>query len=240
MAPVSLEVIDVQRVTPPAASVGLGSQHIDRSVPYPSCPWLEEGLAFNRRSLNACLIVHHGRGFPHLCDYNGGSIDVDAVLVARARVIAENQRGGHEACRGCPHLVTRRWRATRHAIRLIGIAQFSLCNIECSYCYLQTQDPSIFAAGFDPYEVLPALRQLADARHVSPNVVIDWGGGEPTINREFDDVLTFATRRGATTWVHTNSLPARGKRGSSSRSATCWKRSGATWSSSSAKAAVSY
>lgn len=139
-----------------------------------------------------------------MCDYNGGTIDVDAVLAARAGVIGENQRGGHHACRGCPHLVTRRWRAPRQAVRLIGIAQFAHCNIECNYCYLQTQDPSLFAAGFDPYPVLPALRQLAAEGRLAPDVVMDWGGGEPTIYREFDDVLEFATRFGATTWIHTN------------------------------------
>ena len=66
---------------------------VDRSRPYPSCEWIEEGIAFNRRSVNACLIVHHGRGFPQLCDFNGGEVDMGAVLAAKARIIAENQAG---------------------------------------------------------------------------------------------------------------------------------------------------
>jgi pyruvate-formate lyase-activating enzyme len=186
------------------ADVNAAAATVDRRKPYPSCPWLEEGLAFNRRSLNACLIAHHGRGFPHLCDYNGGPIDMAQVLAARARVIAANQAGGHEACRGCPHLVTRRWPRPRHPVRLVGIAQFSRCNIQCSYCYLQTQDPSVYAAGFDPYRVMPALRQLVRDGHAAPGLTVDWGGGEPTVYAEFDDALTFLTRCGATTWVHTN------------------------------------
>src|SRR4051794_7222530 len=79
-----------------------------RSRPYPSCDWLEGGLAFNRRGLHACLIVHHGRGFPHLCDYNGGEIPVERVLAARDEIIRQNQGEGHPACKGCAHLVTRR------------------------------------------------------------------------------------------------------------------------------------
>ncbi len=133
-----------------------------------------------------------------------------AVLAARSRIIAENQNGGHEACRGCPHLVTKTWPQPRYPIRVIGIAQFAHCNIECNYCFLQTQDPSSFAAGLDPYEVLRPIQTLAQQRMLAPNLIVDWGGGEPTIYREFDDVLTFVTRLGATTWIHTNGtrLPA--------------------------------
>ena len=177
---------------------------IDRGKPYPSCAWLESGLAFNRRSLNACLITHHGRGFPHLCDYNGGPVDLDKVQAARARLIAENQNGGHPACRGCPNLVTRRWPTPRYPVRYLAIAHFSRCNLECNYCFLQTQHPSVFAAGFDPYQVLPAIRALARQGAFHPRLIVDWGGGEPTIYAEFDATLEFLTRRGATTWVHTN------------------------------------
>ena len=181
---------------------------IDRSRPYPSCRWLEQGLAFNRRSLCACLIVHHGRGFPHLCDYNGGPVDMAAVLAARARIIRQNQAGGeahgHEACRGCPHLVTRRWPRPRRPVRYLAIAQFSRCNLACNYCFLQTADPSVYSAGFDPYPVLPAIRSLARQGHLDGRLVVDWGGGEPTIYPEFDAVLSFLLSRGATVWVHSN------------------------------------
>lgn len=207
MPTLSLPVYEPRRTLPTTdASVPT----VDRSKPYPSCPWLEHGLAFNRRSLNACLIAHHDRGYPYLCDFNGGKVDMHRVTAAKARIIAENQNGGHAACRGCPHLVVKKWRQPRYPIRLMGIAQFSHCNIECSYCYLQTKDPSEFVAGFDPYAVLGPIRSLARQGVLDPRLIVDWGGGEPTIYREFDAVLRFLTERGATTWVHTNGtrLPA--------------------------------
>ena len=199
MATLSLPVVQADRIE----SADNGA-HVDRSKPYKSCIWLEGGLAFNRRSLNACLIVHHDRGYPHLLDYNGGDVDLAGVLAAKERIIAANQADGFPACRGCPHLVTRRWRRRRKPIRLIGIAQFSRCNIECSYCYLQTDDPAKFAAGYDPYAVLPALRGLIESGALDPRLIVDWGGGEPTIYPEFDAALELLTRFGATTWVHTN------------------------------------
>jgi len=177
---------------------------VDRSKPYRSCEWLEGGLAFNRRSLHACLIVHHGRGFPHLVDFNGGEIPVNKVLAARHEIIRQNQNEGHEACRGCPHLVTKQWPEPKYQFDTIGIAQFTHCNIYCNYCYLQTQDPASYAAGADPYKVMPAFEQMIRDGLMAPDSLIDWGGGEPTIYKEFDPVLEMTTRRGARHWVHTN------------------------------------
>src|SRR5258708_4156140 len=96
-----------------------GALDIDRSKPYPSCPWLEVGLAFHWRSVHACLVLHHDRGFPFRGHFNGGSIDVPAILAARARIIRENQTTGHEACRGCPDLVTKKWPRPRFPFRLL-------------------------------------------------------------------------------------------------------------------------
>src|SRR5688572_26484264 len=90
-----------------APSVDGADTYVDRSQPYLSCRWIEEGLAFNRRGLHACLIVHHGRGYPKLCDFEGGDVPMAQVEAARARIIHENQAGGHEACLGCQHLVRR-------------------------------------------------------------------------------------------------------------------------------------
>jgi pyruvate-formate lyase-activating enzyme len=186
------------------ARVHGNSPIVDRSQPYPSCRWIEEGLAFNRRGLHACLIVHHGRGFPKLCDFEGGEVPMDQVLAARARIIRENQAGGHEACRGCPNLVRRRWPTSRFAVRLVGIAQFARCNIYCNYCFLQTQPPESYAEGLAPYAIAPAIDGLIRKRHLAADATFDWGGGEPTIYPEFDALLERLTRRGGRTFVHTN------------------------------------
>ena len=93
---------------------------VDRSKPYPSCEWLEGGLAFNRRSLHACLIVHHGRGFPHLVDFNGGEIPVNRVLAARNEIIRQNQNDGARRLRGVRHLVTKQWPEPKYKFDTIG------------------------------------------------------------------------------------------------------------------------
>jgi sulfatase maturation enzyme AslB (radical SAM superfamily) len=101
-------------------------------------------------------------------------------------------------------LVKRRWRKRRYPFDLLGVAQFAYCNIECTYCYLQTQDPASFADGFNPYPVLPAIRGIIEAGQLAPRSLVDWGGGEPTIYKEFDELLARLTAHGCSHWIHTN------------------------------------
>ena len=174
---------------------------------YYSCEWLEGGLAFNRRSLHTCLIVHHGRGFPFLAEYNGEDIKVSEILAARRKMVEENRSGKiHEACRGCAHLKKREWPAKEYDFDIIGIAQYSHCNIKCNYCFLQTQDRSSFVDGFKPYRLFDRMEELYYKGHLSPNAIIDWGGGEPTIYKEFDRIADITLQRGAFHYLHTNGV----------------------------------
>jgi organic radical activating enzyme len=173
---------------------------------YYGCQWLEGGLAFNRRSLHSCLIVHHDEGLPFLCDYNGGDLPIDQIIQARRDLADRNRRGEKTACTGCPHLVKRHWTPSRYPFTMIGVAHFSHCNIECNYCFLQTQDPKSFEAGFKPYAVLPVFRKLIDTRALSPSAIIDWGGGEPSIYREFDELMALLSNYGCFHYLHTNAV----------------------------------
>src|SRR3954452_7946743 len=92
---------------------------------YYSCEWIEGGLAFNRRSLHACLIPHHHTGMPYIGDYAGGEVPLNAVLAFREAVRAANRSEGHPACRGCPQLRKRAWPAPRYPVELVGIAHYS-------------------------------------------------------------------------------------------------------------------
>jgi wyosine [tRNA(Phe)-imidazoG37] synthetase (radical SAM superfamily) len=126
------------------------------------------------------------------------------VSRARRNIIRQNQQGGHPDCAGCPHLVTKRWPEPAHDVYLVGIAHFVRCNIFCNYCFLQTQDPESFKQGLDPYSVAPAIDALIRDGRLAPDATFDWGGGEPAIYREFDQLLKTVSERGGTTWVHTN------------------------------------
>jgi molybdenum cofactor biosynthesis enzyme MoaA len=178
-------------------------QHQDGDEFY-SCEWVEGGIAFNRRSLHTCLIVHHDTGLPLISDYQGGAFPLEKVLAVRQRIREANRAGGHPACKGCAHLKKRAWPRPTHAIHIVGIAHYSHCNIKCSYCFLQTQDPASFAAGLRPYPLLPVLRGLIADGHLAPGAIIDWGGGEPTVYKEFDELIELLLAHGTFHYLHTN------------------------------------
>jgi organic radical activating enzyme len=172
---------------------------------YDSCAWVEGGIAFNRRSLHTCLIVHHNTGLPFITDFQGEEFPLEKVLAVRNQIRAANRRReGHPECKGCPHLTRQRWPKLKHEIEIVGIAHYSFCNIKCNYCFLQTQDPASFAAGYQPYSLLPIIRTLIENGTLSPNAIIDWGGGEPTHYKEFDELLEILLAHGTFHYVHTN------------------------------------
>jgi pyruvate-formate lyase-activating enzyme len=171
---------------------------------YPSCEWIEGGIAFNRSSINTCLIEHHHRGLPFVSPYRGGDIPLRELLEVREEIRAANRNGGYPACAGCAHLKTRAWERREHPIDLVGIAHFARCNIECNYCFLQTKDPSTYADGMTPYPLIGAVEALIDSGMLAPGATIDWGGGEPTIYREFSALLQRLLAHGTFHYVHTN------------------------------------
>ncbi|MEH6647553.1 aminotransferase class III-fold pyridoxal phosphate-dependent enzyme [Sulfitobacter sp.] len=187
------------------------NDHIDTTQgsleAYESCEWLEGGLAFNRRSLHSCLIVHHDSGMPHFADYNGGPLPIEEVIKSRSEIL-EKQRNGetHDKCKGCAHLEKKKWKRSPYQFNIVGIAHYSHCNIKCNYCFLQTQDPSSFSSGFKPYKIAEQIRHLYDEALLHPDAIIDWGGGEPTIYREFDEIMQLSLERGAFHYLHSNAV----------------------------------
>lgn len=171
---------------------------------YASCEWIEGGLAFNRGSLHTCLIAHHDRGLPFIAPFRGGELPMEAVLRVREEIRAANRAGRHPACAGCAHLKTQAWPAASHPVRIVGIAHYAHCNIKCSYCFLQTQDPASYAEGLRPYALLPTMRELVASGALAPDAIIDWGGGEPTVHPEIDELLALLLAHGTTHYLHTN------------------------------------
>jgi molybdenum cofactor biosynthesis enzyme MoaA len=171
---------------------------------YLSCEWIEGGIAFNRRSLHACLVVHHHTGLPFIAPYTGGAFPLQMVLDERERIRAANRQGGHPACVGCPNLRRQRWPRPKQPIQLIGIAHYSHCNIGCSYCYLQWQDRASFEAGFRPYPLASVLQDLVASGQIAPGAIVDWGGGEPTTYREIDTLLELLLANDTFHYLHTN------------------------------------
>ena len=124
--------------------------------------------------------------------------------VCARRFVPPTNRGAIRSAAAARISRPKPWPRTRHPIEIVGIAHYAYCNIKCSYCFLQTQDPASFAAGLKPYSLLPAIRELIEGGHLAPNAIIDWGGGEPTSYPEFDELLSMLLDHGTFHYLHTN------------------------------------
>jgi tetratricopeptide (TPR) repeat protein len=170
--------------------------------PYLSCRWLEESLHFHHDRLAFCCSTHtRGKNWPAVGPYHGGPVPVDYVLARRTQIIRENQVGTDNACLGCPALERRAWRPPPHLFRILILNTHTVCNQTCNFCFLAQADfdlPSYY------YLAEPALDFLWSRGWLAPDPYVLWGGGEPTLSKEFLPLATRMHRAGARLNIYSN------------------------------------
>lgn len=157
-----------------------------------SCRYLEGGLSFSFGDARACAVVQNGRGRPILATLSDeDAISIPALMERKAEIRAENQRDGHAACKGCPHLKLQDWGLQNGLLDWIGITNYVICNVLCTYCWLNYADYSPMRdtrrRKAQKYRIGPVIDQVLDHGLLKQEAIIDWGGGgEPTLNPDFD------------------------------------------------------
>lgn len=172
---------------------------------YPSCPWIEGGLSFIPGRLRVCPNGHLGGGTPGLLPFEAGELPVDQILKRRDVIRQANRAGCFAPCAQCAFLEARRWPRQSYAFNLVCIAHATACNLACRYCHavpesLHLQNPKSVPSLLATFESLIEQGLLAsDAR-------ILWGGGEPTMLREFEPLLSLLEGHGAYSEVYTSGV----------------------------------
>jgi molybdenum cofactor biosynthesis enzyme MoaA len=173
---------------------------------YASCHFIERGIVFQPyRVLSPCCANPAKGGSPTLVEFDGTNFSLDAVLDARARIIAHHKAGQIEPqCQGCPRLTELDWDAlgSPYAVDEVTIAPFTSCNIRCNYCYTTTGEITSLLNGAP--RMLPIFQALVDRKLLSPHATVRFSGGEPTLSPEFEALLDLLTKYGARCIVFTN------------------------------------
>ena len=90
-------------------------------------------------------------------------------------------------CRGCKFLTKQIVPKLpyKKIIKFFTINHFTKCNSNCVYCgiYRKTEDVK------NP--IMPLLKQMVKQDLIHPDVLFNWGGGEPTICSEFEEMASF-------------------------------------------------
>ena len=166
---------------------------------YFSCAYIEGGLVFALGHLLLCCITHHGRGCPKVCDYTGGKLPIERILSFREEVRTQNQQEGrYPLCEGCGYLKRQEWEKGKYPFHTIQIAHYTKCNLQCSYCYVTREGWD--GQPYEPYDLYPMIESMIREKQIDPDSLVFWGGGEPTMYRDFEKTFDLLLGDVASKW----------------------------------------
>ena len=159
---------------------------------YYSCPWLEHGLVFFQYKLANCCFCGHAVGGHTLLRNNfvGQNIDWNRIFKVKDMFRHYHKKGKiHKNCIGCPFLKEDTWADNGHYISHLYISHWANCNANCIYCF-ETQHPEDFLEN-KRYSVFPYIKDMFEKGILLPDTDVSFGGGEPTLLDEFEDVMNY-------------------------------------------------
>ena len=157
---------------------------------YYSCPWIEHGLVVFQYKLAHCCHCGHQSGGHALIrnNYVGQPINWDRIFEVKEMYRKFHKKGKINAsCIGCQYLKEDNWDNEKY-INHLYISHWTNFNSKCIYCY-ETQYPDSFDR--DSYNLLPYIKDMYSRGILRREAEISFGGGEPTLLKEFDDIIKF-------------------------------------------------
>lgn len=156
---------------------------------YTSCIHLEHGITFFSNSVQICCISSHpgGGNIVELNNYKGELIDWEDFFSKRNQLRESAKNGAiPQKCEGCYYLKEQDWNSDNYIDEVL-IGHFTHCNCNCIYCYTE-KDKKFFNAN-KTYNIYPVIKDMIEKGVLSKKATITFGGGEPTILQEFEELV---------------------------------------------------
>lgn len=160
---------------------------------YLSCRYIEHGMDFEHRRLETCCFTCHSGGgrITIQNQYNGEDIDWQKVFEFKRKYREEHRKGNLTPnCQGCVFLEEKEWDEEDY-INFLQFNYWVQCNSKCIYCY-EVQNKKIFDK-IKPYNTVPIIKEMIEKNILRPGGEVSFGGGEPTIAPEFEDLINLLT-----------------------------------------------
>ena len=150
------------------------------------CHTLQNTIDFSPDRTTFCSSCTTSLGAPIIYREDLSSFSSGVYFKSLERIMELNQTE-KAPCKGCAHLKKQfvPLFKSKNFISGFTINNFLRCNSKCIYCGLDSQSPDYF------YSILPVIKQMHEEKILSPNCQFIWGGGEPTIYKEFEDVVNY-------------------------------------------------
>lgn len=167
---------------------------------YVSCEWLESGMDFDvgfyGSNIQMCCYVSCPGGGNIMLkkDYDGSLIDWDDFWEKKNKYRNILKSGGKiPECEGCVFLEKRDWPEGNY-INSVIFDHFTNCHCDCVYCYTHNHKDKYNT--LKSYNVLPVIKDMVERGIFIPGGQIGFGGGEPTMLKEFEDLITYLIDNG--------------------------------------------
>ena len=168
---------------------------------YRSCHLIEHGISINVDSIQACCLSREfNKGQLKIIQkYENNKIDWDNLFKIKKEQRKYQQEKDLPACEGCYNLREDNWDEEDY-LSFINFDHWSQCNSNCIYCGVQANKPKT------KNNVFNAIKELIKQGKFKNDGEITFQGGEPTILKEFDQLLNLFIKQGSKVRVHSSGI----------------------------------
>lgn len=135
---------------------------------------------------------------------SGDPPGLEDILSAKQILHNDINSGRESACDGCPFLTFREWGPLETLdVRYLSFEYHSVCNLKCTYC-----SDTYYGGKRAAYNIGDLIDSFLEHDVLDSQLNVVWGGGEPTIDKEFSPTIKKIANRlpGATQRVLTNGV----------------------------------
>lgn len=168
---------------------------------YKSCHLIEHGISIDIDSVQACCLSRDfDKGLlPVLRFYGNNKVDWDELFKVKREQRKSQQTKDLSQCEGCYSLYEQDWDDDDY-IAYINFNHWSECNSRCIYCGVNLNRPKT------KNNILPAIKDLISSGRFRDYGEITFQGGEPTIMKEFEQLLSLFTPTKSAIRIHSSGI----------------------------------
>lgn len=155
---------------------------------YLSCEDFMHTLSFYPEGVRHCMFLSQEHApEPIIVDNSSDKpLDLDKIFEYKQNVEAEREKGKFkDVCKKC-FKAKKQIYSKQNYINQVLISHSNDCNAKCVFCYNHPEEKT----EYKPYDVLACLKQLTP--YFMHGCEMNFGGGEPTMWNDFDDIINFA------------------------------------------------
>ena len=162
---------------------------------YKVCKYIQDSLYVAPNEIRACCqrFFHNGeiRGDAKLLDITEGvTPTAENIKISREKIFNEIQSDQKKACQGCSYLYETDVKPNFSSkINHLSVEHHSVCNLRCSYC-----SETYWGGKRSKYNVVEFIGYLASENSFQDCRQVVWGGGEPTLDKSFEEIVNKINR----------------------------------------------